>query len=74
MTSSKKWIECRVTPGMFSDERTVEVRGRSFFVEKNVVRSEKNGSGQVEVIIVEKNGEKWAVLPTPTRESIFYGA
>jgi hypothetical protein len=71
----QQWIQCRVYPGMFSDERAVEIDGRSFFVEeKSVRRVAADHSGEVLVTIVESDGHKWAVLPTNTRESIELGA
>jgi hypothetical protein len=75
MTKSKVWIECRVSPGMFSDERTVEVGGRSFFVEEGAVRNVgPDGRGEVEVTVVERDGKRWAVIPTNTKESVLLGA
>ena len=42
----EQWIECRVSPGMFRDERVVEVSGRSFFVdEKSVTNITDTPSG-----------------------------
>ena len=70
MEHPKRWIECRVSPGMFSDERIVGFGDRSFFVEEKSVRNEKDGRGEVEVKIVEFNGKKWAVLPTNYSDSI----
>ncbi len=70
MEQPKQWIECRVCPGMFSDERIVGFGDRSFFVEENSVRNEKDGRGEVEVKIVEFNGKKRAVLPTNYSDSI----
>ncbi len=71
MTSTnKRWIGCQVSPGMFSDERAVEVGGQAFFVEERVVRNVENGRGEVLVCIIEKEGQKWAVMPTSTRESV----
>ncbi len=70
METMSKWIQCRISPGMFSDERTVEVDDRAFFVNKASVREEGDGNGCVEVKVVEVDGQKWAVMPTSTRESI----
>ena len=72
----KQWIECRVSPGMFSDERAVEVGGRSFFVdEKSVRNAQEDGRAEIEVLIVlREDGEKWAVLPTRFREAVPLGA
>lgn len=75
MTEKKQWIECRVSPGMFSDERAVELCERSFFVEKKSIRHEQNdGRAEVEVLIVERAGKRWAVLPTNFRETVLLEA
>ncbi len=75
-TEQKQWIGCRVSPGMFSDERAVELGGRSFFVDENAIRNEQaDGRAEVEVrIVVREGGEKWAVLPTSSREAVLLGA
>ena len=69
MEQRKQWIECQVFPGMFSNERTVEVGSRSFFVEEGSLRNVKDEAGEVEVTIIEIEGKEWAVMPTSTRES-----
>ena len=77
MTSQpKQWIECRVSPGMFSDERAVEIGGRSFFVdEKSIRNAQPDGRAEVEVVIlVREDGKRWAVLPTSSREAVPLGA
>ena len=66
----KMWIKCRVRPGMFSDELTVEVNGRSFFVNVGSVRKRVGDEGEVEVNIVEIDNKKWAEMPTNTRETV----
>lgn len=55
---------------MFSDERTVEVNDRTFFVHEKSVRAVSGDRGEVEVTVVERDGQKWAVLPTSTRETV----
>lgn len=71
-----QWIPCRVSPGMFRDERAVELGGRSFFVEQRSVRNElADGRAEIEVLLVERDGgERWAVLPTSSRETVLLGA
>ena len=69
-----KWLKCHVLKGMFSDERTIIVRRKpngtvEFFVPQSAVRGEGD-AGRVEVTIIEREGAKWAVLPTPYKESI----
>jgi hypothetical protein len=71
---TKRWVPCRVYPGMFSNERTVEVLGRSFFVEEKSVRNVTDDQGELEVMIVEIDGREWAVIPTNTRDTIPLGA
>ncbi len=70
MEHPKRWIGCRVSPGMFSDERIVGFGDRSFFVEEKSVRNEKDGRGEVEVRIFEMNGKKWAELPTNYSDAV----
>ena len=70
MKLGKQWLKCRVYPGMFSNERIVEIGERDFFVEEKSVRNEKDGHGEVEVRIFEMNGKKWAALPTNYSDSI----
>ncbi len=70
MELGKQWFKCRVHPGMFSNERIVEMGGRDHFVAERSVRNEKDGRGEVEVKVVEYKGEKWAVLPTNYSDSI----
>lgn len=67
--SRQQWIPCGVSPGMFSDERVVEINDRTFFVNEKSVRSVE-GRDEVEVTIVERDGQKWAVLPTSAREMV----
>ena len=35
---------------------------------------EADGSGEVEVTVIERDGKKWAVIPTNTKESMLLGA
>ena len=72
--ASKKWIACGVSPGMFSDERLVEVNDRTFFVDEGSVRNVKEGHGEVHVTVFEIDGKPWAMLPTNTRETVPLGA
>ena len=75
MNRTKRWLRCEVSPGMFSDERTVQIDGRSFFVDQQVVRNvDEKGLGEVEVMIVEEADQRWVVMPTNTRESFPIGA
>ena len=70
-----RWLECRVSKGMFSDERTITVRHRDnspreFLVPMDMVRGEGE-QGQVQVKLVSRRDGKWAVLPTiPYKASI----
>ena len=58
---------------MFSNEYVVEVSGRSYFVEENSVRNVEGDRGEVEVTIIERDGQKWAILPTTVRETVLIG-
>lgn len=70
MERRKQWIKCQVYPGMFSDERVVEVGDREFFVEVNSLRNVKGEAGEVEVGVVEIDNHEWAVMPTRMVEMI----
>ena len=75
MNKTKVWMRCQVSPGMFSDERTVEVEGRYFFVEEVSVRNVgADGWGELEVTIIERDGHRWAVLPTNYSDSVLLEA
>jgi hypothetical protein len=70
MELGKQWFKCRIHPGMFSDERIVEIGERDFFVEEKSVRNEKDGYGDVEVRIFEMGGTKWVELPTNYSDAV----
>ena len=75
MNKNKVWMRCQVSPGMFSNERTVEVEGRYFFVEAASVRNVgADGWGELEVTVFEREGRKWAVIPTNYRDSVLLNA
>ena len=69
----KHWIECGVSPGMFSNEYVVEVSGRSYFVEEGSVRNVEGDRGELWVTIIERDDLKWAILPTTVRETVLIG-
>ena len=67
-------LKCRVSGGMFSDERTVIIRRRGngsieFFVTDSYVHGSGN-EGSVDVVIFSRDDGKWVELPTPYRDSI----
>jgi len=71
----RSWLKCQVLKGMFSDERTVIVRRKDngtieFIVSETFVNDTDPDAGKVEVTVIERGGQKWAVLPTSYRESI----
>lgn len=74
MRSEKRWIPCRVFPGMFSDELVVEVNDRSLFVNRDAVRARQGDQGEVLVRVFEADGTTWAVMPTNASDSIPLGA
>lgn len=66
-----RWLRCRVTDGMFSNERTVVIRRRgngtvAFFVP---AQSTEGGS-RVRVRVFHRIDGAWAELPTPYHDSI----
>ncbi len=76
MSNKTSWIQCRVSPGMFSSERTVELGSRSFFVEERSVRNVRaDGYGEIEVqILPQRDGRDLAVLPTEAKDLFFLQA
>lgn len=69
-----QWLRCSVSEGMFSNERVIIVRRKGngsveFFVPQESVQG-KGDNGRVQVEIFERPDSKWAVLPTPYRDSI----
>ena len=68
-------LRCRITKGMFSDERVIEVRRyngevMSHFVPQSAVHGDINTDGDIEVIVYQKNGATWAVIPTEYSEVV----
>lgn len=60
----KAWLKCNVKPGMFRDEIVAAVTTRdgsstAYFVDKREVRGNR-----VRVEVVERQGVKWATMPT----------
>ena len=71
MSANKQWIPCNVAPGMFTDERAVEVEGRWFFVEARYVQAaQRTGPGLLEVVLFEEGGNRWAMIPSCYREAV----
>jgi len=67
-----KWLKCKITKGMFSDEYTVIVRTRSgenvaVFVPKDDAQAD---NGRVRVKVSEESGHAIAVLPDANRSVI----
>lgn len=67
------WLRCRLDVGMFSDEIAVTYPPtnphwqKSVFVPRIHVRER---DGLVHVHIVNKDGERYAVLPSPRRDIV----
>jgi hypothetical protein len=62
-----KWLACKITKGMFSDERTVTVQTAtgeavSAFVPRQAVQGD-HGDGRVKVRVANGTGRLLAVLP-----------
>ncbi len=70
-----QWIPCRIYPGMFSDERAVEVGDRSYFVSQNDVKGASRvdgAAGQLRVKRVQIHGQPWVELPTTEVDTVPY--
>jgi len=66
------WLQCRLDPGMFSDEVTVSYPAasddqwqKSVFVPRTSVRYAGEHDGEVMVKVFVKDGFTFAVLPSP---------
>ena len=69
------WLRVRLDKGMFSDEFAVTYPAsanfqKSVFVPRNYVRQGGEHQGEVQVNVVEKDGERFAVLPTARRDIV----
>lgn len=67
------WLRCRVSGGMFSNERIVIVRRTNkgpdqFFVPDSTVREETPGNGGM--VQVRKVSDPWVELPTNHKDLI----
>lgn len=58
------WLECEVKPGIFSDELVVEVTTADGTTKAYTVPKEEVADNKVRVKVGEKDGMKWAKLPT----------
>jgi hypothetical protein len=69
------WLRCKVESGMFSDEVAVtypaltEHWQKSVFVPSSCVRGVEL-KGEVQVVVVVKDGTKYAVLPSSRRDIV----
>ncbi len=66
--SMPKWLKCKISKGMFSDEFTAIVTSRtgdviSVFVPRDATQLTHAGYGQVRVRIAEQSGRVMALLP-----------
>lgn len=70
------WLRCRLDAGMFSDEVAVtyppsaSAWQKSVFVPSACVRPESEHQGQVMVDVVDKDGARYAVLPSSRRDIV----
>lgn len=69
------WLRCKLDQGMFSDEFAVtypatEHWQKSVFVPREYVRQEDANRGVVKVTLVEKDGARYAVLPSSRRDIV----
>ena len=76
---SEKWLNCKVTDGMFSDELAVTCHSLSgaetsvFVPSEKVVRGEATNEGRVKVEVFSDGSRTWAVLPNDSRDEILVG-
>jgi hypothetical protein len=72
------WLRCRLDMGMFSDEVAVTYPAgagpgywqKSVFVPSTCVRKEGENQGKVKVVIIVKQGQRFAVLPSSQRDIV----
>jgi hypothetical protein len=72
------WLRCRLDMGMFSDEVAVTYPAaaepgywqKSVFVPSTCVRKESGNTGKVKVVIIVKEGQRFAVLPSSQRDIV----
>jgi len=72
---TQRWLKCKVSAGMFSDERVVELRvklghARTFFVPADRVLDQGAGEGQIQVGVVTQGEVTLVILPTPSRDVV----
>ena len=74
--SGEQWLACKVDRGMFSDEIAVtypetEQWQKSVFVPAGFVRHFTPGDvGEVRVVVLTKDGKRYAVLPSSQRDIV----
>ena len=71
------WLRCRLDIGMFSDEVAVTYPAtaetnwqKSVFVPSACVKREGEHQGRVRVLVVVKDGQRFAVLPSSRRDIV----
>jgi hypothetical protein len=69
------WLRCKLDKGMFSDEVAVTYPStypwqKSVFVPRSCVRNGRGELGEVKVVVVVKDGARYAVLPSPLRDIV----
>jgi hypothetical protein len=70
------FLRCRVSKGMFSNERVIELKLKNgkiltFVVESSdVTEANTSGCGAVKVWVNIEEGDRWAMLPTPQRDLV----
>ena len=68
------FLKCRVYKGMFSDEVAVAIRSThgqtSFFVQRDCVRGELNGEGEVRIRLYRDGATAWAIIPDENQTSV----
>jgi hypothetical protein len=72
---AQQWLKCRVSEGMFSNERVIVFRGKGNdsieeFVPADMVEVREGQEGRVRVFIVTRDDGPWAILPTPYSKTV----
>lgn len=73
--TQERWLDCQLDEGMFSDEVAVTYPPegqviRSVFVPQSAVHGTPGNRGRVRVMVINRAGKFYAVLPTPQSEMV----
>jgi len=73
--SNKRWLQCQLDRGMFSDEIAVTYPPtgnlrRSVFVPLTEVKGNPGSRGKVQVVILQRGDKVFALLPSSQKELV----